>query len=126
MGRPKVESLRLQVTLSGSLYEKIDSYAETMGVSVPEAARHLMLRGLEQVQLLVTSKNSADALRRMTESFDRAMDIEEAGANKPKSQKKSLKKPVSKPLEKPVRGLVTPAQSAKNGTDSENIKDMFA
>lgn len=121
MGRNKTNSYRLQVSLSGSLSEKVSTYADVMGVGVPEAARHLMLRGLEQVQLLLQSRDSVDALNRMTAVFDRGLDIEENG----KQLKKNPKSSSVVQAGKSVRSLVTPAQSLKNETKSENIEDMF-
>jgi hypothetical protein len=116
-------SSRLQVAVSSSLYEKIEVYADVMGIGVPEAARHLMLRGLEQVQLIMSSKNSVDALNRMTEVMDRGLDIE-AGLKRQVAEKQKERK-----AKKPVGGLVTPPQSLKNETKPEgkvrNVKDMF-
>lgn len=101
---------RLQVSLSESLHDKIEAYADMMGVSTPEAARHLMLRGLEQVQLLMNSKSSVDAINRMTATFDRGLELEE------------------KERAKRVRGPVTPEPSFKSETDKgkkDRVKDMF-
>ena len=101
---------RLQVSLSDSLHEKIEAYADMMGVSIPEAARHLMLRGLEQVQLLMNSKSSVDAINRMTATFDRGLELEE------------------KERAKRVRGRVTPEPSFKSETTkskSSPVEDIF-
>jgi hypothetical protein len=120
----KKSSSRLQVAVSSSLYEKIEVYADVMGIGVPEAARHLMLRGLEQVQMIMSSKNSVDALNRMTEVMDRGLDIE-AGVRRDIGRKMKERKE-----KKPVGVLVTPPQSLKNETKpegkSKNVKDMFA
>jgi hypothetical protein len=89
-----------------------------MGIGVAEAARHLMLRGLEQVQMIMSSKNSVDALNRMTEVMDRGLDIE-AGVRRQIAQKQKVRKE-----RKPVGGLVTPPQSVKNGTNP-NVEDIF-
>lgn len=93
------KSRRLQVSVPGQLEEKIALYAESLGVSVTEAARHLLLRGLEQVQVIMTARDSAAALREMTQVFDRQMSDFESETDHP-------------PL---VEGLVTPPQAAKNG-----------
>jgi hypothetical protein len=114
----KKPSSRLQVAVSSSLYEKIEVYADVMGIGVPEAARHLMLRGLEQVQMIMSSKNSVDALNRMTEVMDRGLDIE-AGLKRQIAAKQKERK-----AKKPVGGLVTPPQSVKNGTNP-NVEDIF-
>jgi hypothetical protein len=120
----KKPSSRLQVAVSSSLYEKIEVYADVMGIGVPEAARHLMLRGLEQVQMIMSSKNSVDALNRMTEVMDRGLDIE-AGVRRDIGRKMKERKE-----KKAVGGLVTPPQNPKNETKPEsknrNVKDMFA
>jgi hypothetical protein len=120
-GRPRVSSSRLQVVVSESLYDKIEAYSEMMGIGMTEAARHLMIRGLEQVQLLMSSKNSVDALNRMTQAFDRGLAMEE-------ERESALKRPSKRSpgkAKKPVGGLVTPPQEDKNVRKSEKVKDMF-
>ncbi len=124
MSEIKKDSYRLQVALSFSLYEKIEAYADTMGVGMTEASRHLMLRGLEQVQLLMQSRNSVDALNRMTAVFDKGMEREDRIAEA-KAKKKSSKSSSVVRSPKKVRVLVTPAQRLKNETNQENIEDIF-
>jgi hypothetical protein len=114
----KKQSCRLQVAVSPNLYEKIAVYSDVMGIGVAEAARHLMLRGLEQVQMIMSSKNSVDALNRMTEVMDRGLDIE-AGLKRQVAEKQKQRK-----AKKPVGGLVTPPQGVKNGTN-HNVEDIF-
>jgi hypothetical protein len=118
VGRPSVSSSRLQIVVSESLLEKIQVYSEVMGIGTTEAARHLMLRGLEQVQLLMSSKSSVDALNRMTAVMDRGLDIE-AGVRRQIGQKQKARKE-----KKAVGGLVTPPQEDKN-VRSSKVKDMF-
>lgn len=108
---------RINVSMSDSLHDKIEAYADMMGVSLSEAARHLMLRGLEQVQALVNARDSVDALNRMTSAFDKGLEQEE------KVFKSGGKPKLGRPR-KSVEGLVTPPQSLKNETKSP-VKDMF-
>ena len=111
---------RVNVSFSPGLYDKIEAYAELMGLSMSEACRHLVIKGVEQVQALSNAKDSVDALNRMTKSLDRQMKLEEEFL---KVQGKQLKAPVKK-SRKARGGLVTPPQSDKNGTDS-TVKDIF-
>ena len=84
---------RVNVSFSPGLYDKIEAYAELMGLSMSEACRHLVIKGVEQVQALSNAKDSVDALNRMTKSLDRQMKIEEEFL---KAQGKQLKAPVRK------------------------------
>lgn len=109
---------RVNVSLSDSLYQKIEEYAVMMGISLSEAARHLMLRGLEQVQVLSNAQNTVTALNQLTQTFDRALELEEA-SGKSRSGKPSRKRGNA------GEGLVTPPQRLKNETKSQTVKDIF-
>jgi DNA-binding LacI/PurR family transcriptional regulator len=102
---------RLQISVSEQLRDKINSYAEMMGISCSEAGRHLMLRGLEQVQMIVNAQESSNTLKSMVECFDRGLAMEEKVPKK-KGQKQ-------------VEGLVTPPQRIKNDTKLGMVRDVF-
>jgi hypothetical protein len=102
---------RLQISVSEQLRQKVDDYAEMMGISASEAGRHLLLRGLEQVQNIVNAQQSNDVLKGMVECLDRGMALEEK-----QSKKKGRKQ---------VEGLVTPPQRSKNETNPVVIHDVF-
>jgi hypothetical protein len=102
---------RLQISVSEQLRQKVDTYADMMGISSSEAGRHLLLRGLEQVQIIVNAQESSNTLKSMVECMDRGLAIEE------KEPKKKGRKQ--------VEGLVTPPQRSKNETNLGVIHDVF-
>lgn len=112
---------RVSVSLPEGLFDRVQAYADLMGLSLSEACRHLVIKGVEQVQALSNARDSVDALNRLTAAFDRGIQEEETLRKKASSEK--VKKISGRPR-KPAQGLVTPAQSVKNGTRSE-IKDIF-
>lgn len=114
----KKPTYRINLAMPEGLYRRIETYADTMGLNLPEAARTLLIRGMESVQVMVSARDSADALNRMTKAFTMELDRES------EQRDASLKKPVVKRSKKARGGIVTPPQSDKNGTNPR-VKDIF-
>lgn len=100
-------SRRVQFQLSDVMHGKVSAYAETMGMSVPEACKHILTRGLEQIQAVMTARDSVVAIEQLVGAFSRQIEIEETLLGNRQSD---------------GRGLVTPAQSLKNETKVKSIK----
>lgn len=110
------KQIRINLTLKPGMHRSIESYADVMGIGVSEAARYLLMRGLEQVQLLRTSADSATALRTMTEVMEAEFQAQEAREKAKKSAKKK------------DQVLVTPDLRLKNETarnSKSRVKDIF-
>ena len=67
---------RITISISPELREKIGVVAEMMGLSEAAAARYLMIRGMEGVLHVLSSTQSANALRSMFDAFEREMEPE--------------------------------------------------
>ena len=115
------KSFRINVSLPEGLFVKVEAYADMMGLSLSEACRHLVIKGVEQVQALVNARDSVDALNRMTATFDRGLQREEEML-KTSSERSSA--PRAGRPRKSVGELVTPPQNAKNGT-TQKVEDIF-
>lgn len=115
------KSCRINVSLPEGLFDKVDAYADLMGLSLSEACRHLVIKGVEQVQALTNARDSVDALNRMTMAFDRGLQQEEEMRKEASSK---ATRPVKGRPRKPVRDLVTPAQSDKN-VSRRKVEDIF-
>lgn len=114
------KSFRVSVSLPEGLFDKVEAYADLMGLSLSEACRHLVIKGVEQVQALSNARDSVDALNRLTAAFDRGMQQDQ-------QTKKASKKAPSPGRGRPrkaVGGLVTPPQRLKNET-KQNVEDIF-
>jgi len=114
------KQIRINLTLTPGMHEQVERYADSMGIRVTEAARYLMIRGLEQIRVLQTSADSASALKAMTEVFEKELEAQEARENQGNRTKK--------PRAKSDRVPVTPDLRPENRTGSKTsstVKDIF-
>lgn len=114
------KQVRINLTVTPGMHDQISAYADNLGIRVTEAARYLMIRGLEQIRVLQTSADSAQALKAMTEVFEKELEAQAAAEEKQKKQKSRGSKKDRVP--------VTPDLRPENRTSSKNsstVKDIF-
>lgn len=114
------KQVRINLTVTPGMHDQITGYADNLGIRVTEAARYLMIRGLEQIRVLQTSADSAQALKAMTEVFEREMDVQEELLKREKKTEKGKGKKDRVP--------VTPDLRPENRTGKKTqstVKDIF-
>lgn len=118
------KQVRINLTLTPGMHEQIESYADNLGIRVTEAARYLMIRGLEQIRVIQTSADSARALKGMTEVFEKELEAQAAAEEERKKQEKKANRTKSKK----DRVLVTPdlrPENRKSQNPDSRVKDIF-
>ncbi len=86
---------RINVTVSPQMRAQIHRVAEMLGLGEAAAARYLMNRGLEGLLSVLSSTQSAEALRSMFDAFSRDM---EPLPEKPKKMAKIVGVPSNTPM----------------------------